>query len=312
MSNTQFARRKMSVVQAVRRFSDEERNERFFVKSRWPDGVRCPFCDSDRVAERPTRKPQPFRCKARGCRKDFSVKTGTVMHGSKLALSVWALAIYILTNHPKGESSNHLRSDLGVSYSTAWHLSHRIRESWSDEISIFSGPVEVDEAYFGGLDRNRHEWQIQEGRGPKGKTPVVGMKDRATGDVAAEVIDDTPDKHTLQGFVDVNSEVDATVYTDGAKAYEGMPRIHEAVDHSVGEYVRNQAHTNGVESFWAMLKRGYYGTYHQMSPKHLSRYVNEFAGRFNLRGLDTIDRISAVIYMMNGKRLRYKDLIGSE
>lgn len=309
MSNARFARRKMSVVQAVRRFSDEERTERFFVKSRWPDGVRCPFCDSDRIAERPTRKPQPFRCKARGCRKDFSVKTGTVMHGSKLPLSVWAMAIYILTNHPKGESSNHLRSDLGVSYSTAWHLSHRIRETWSDDAPIFGGPVEVDEAYLGGSDRNRHEWQIQEGRGPKGKTPVLGMKDRQTGQVTAEVIK-TADKNTLQGFVAVNTEIEAQVYTDGASAYKGMPRQHEWVDHSVSEFVREQAHTNGVESFWAMLKRGYYGTYHQMSAKHLGRYVNEFAGRFNLRGLDTIDRIAAVIFMMNGKRLRYRDLVG--
>ena len=159
--------------------------------------------------------------------------------------------------------------------------------------------------------RSRHEWQIQEGRGPKGKTPVVGMKDRETGQVAAEVVE-TTDKHTLQGFVAVNTEVEAQVYTDGAKAYEGMPRKHESVDHSVKEFVRDQAHTNGVESFWATLKRGYYGTYHQMSAKHLGRYVNEFAGRFNLRGLDTIDRISAVIYMMNGKRLRYKDLVGPE
>ena len=311
MSNPRFARRKMSVVQAVRRFSDEERTERFFVKSRWPDGVRCPFCDSEKVAERPTRKPQPFRCKARGCRKDFSVKTGTVMHGSKLSLSVWALAIYILTNHPKGESSNRLRRDLGVSYSTAWHLSHRIRESWGGDAPVFGGPVEVDEAYIGGSDRHRHEWQIQEGRGPKGKTPVFGMKDRQTGQVTAEVVE-TSDKNTLQGFVAVNTDVEAQVYTDGASAYKGMPRQHEWVDHSVSEFVREQAHTNAGESFWAMLKRGYYGTYHQMSAKHLGRYVNEFAGRFNLRGLDTIDRTSTVIYMMNGKRLRYKDPVGSE
>ena len=151
----------------------------------------------------------------------------------------------------------------------------------------------MGEAYIGGSDRNRHEWQIQEGRGPKGKTPVLGMKDRETGRVTAEVVE-TTDKNTLQGFVAVNTDVEAQVYTDGASAYKGMPRRHEWVEHSVSEFVRDQAHTNGVESFWAMLKRGYIGIYHRMSPQHLHRYVTEFAGRHNDRPLDTVEQLSLI------------------
>lgn len=299
----------MSVVQAVRRFSDEDRTEGFFAKSRWPDGVRCPFCDSDKIAERPTRKPQPFRCKTRGCRKDFSVKTGTVMHGSKLPLSIWALAIYILTNHPKGESSNHLRSDLGVSYTTAWHMLHRIRETWDTYENPFQGPVQVDETCIGGSDRNRHEWKVEDGRGPEGKAPVPGMRDRTTGKAAAGVVE-TTDKHALQGLAAVNTEVDATVYTDDAAACTGMRRRHETVRHSVKEFVRGQAHTNGVESFWATLKRGCTGTHHKMSEKRLHRHVGEFAGRHKARPVDTETQMSDLVVGGAGERLRCKDLIG--
>lgn len=232
------------------------------------------------------------------------------MQSSKLPLSDWAIAFYLYSTNLKGVSSMKLHRDLGITQKAAWHMAHRIREMYDiNTFGGFEGPVEVDEAYIGGKDRNRHEWQVQEGRGPKGKTPVIGMKDRASGRVEAEVVE-TTDKHTLQGFIAVNTEVDATVYTDGAKAYEGMPRKHEAVDHSVKEFVRGQAHTNGIESFWAMLKRGYIGIYHQFSEKHLHRYVNEFAGRNNLRPLDTEDQMAAMIGGGVGKRLRYKDLIG--
>ena len=161
---------------------------------------------------------------------------------------------------------------------------------------------------MGGLERNKHSRKkLRAGRGTVGKTAVVGARDRATGHVTATVVEST-DKETLQGFVKKHTAQGAKVYTDEASAYDGLER-RESVKHSVGEYVNGQAHTNGVESFWATLKRAHKGTFHQLSAKHLQRYVNEFAGRHNIRGLDTIDQMRHVVAEMVGKRLMYRDLI---
>lgn len=175
------------------------------------------------------------------------------------------------------------------------------------------GPVEADESYFGGKRKNMSNARRRElkehgiGRGAEGKTAVVGIKDSNTNSVKAKVIRDTT-KETLQGFVVDSTSEDAQVYTDEASAYHGIPRKHEAVKHSISRYVNGQAHTNGIESFWAMLKRAHMGTFHRLSPKHLQRYINEFSGRHNIRRLDTKDQISYSAFRMQGKRLRYVDL----
>ena len=304
----------LSLVDAVKMFSDEAVTERWFVETRWPNGVACPFCGSlDEVAERPNRKPQPYRCRA--CRKDFSVKTGSIMHGSKLPLSTWAIATYLLTTNLKGVSSMKLHRDLKVTQKTAWYLAHRIRRAWeADNGRSLTGPVEVDETYVGGLAKNKHASErdrIGKRGGLSDKAAVVGVKDRETGQVRAQAIEST-DGDTLRGFVREHTTLGAQVYSDGHGAYmalEGEYR-HNAVQHSVGTYVIEQAHTNGIESFWSMLKRGYIGTFHQMSPKHLDRYVAEFAGRHNARSLGTLDQMRAIVRGMGRKRLRYADLVG--
>ena len=211
----------------------------------------------------------------------------------------------------KGVSSMKLHRDIGVTQKTAWFMLNRIREAWATEsVRRFGGPVEADETFIGGKRKNMSHARRKQfyGRGAVGKAVVAGVKDRDSNHVSAKVVRGA-DALSLRGFVQNRTASDAKVYTDEARAYRGMPRDHETVNHSVGEYVREQAHTNGIESFWAMLKRGYHGTYHHISPKHLHRYVAEFAGRHNIRNYDTIDMMAVVVVGMIGKRLMYRDLI---
>lgn len=299
-------RKGITLLELFEMFPDDETAEKWFEQTRWEDGVVCAHCESENVSEvkHPT---MPYRC--RDCRKHFSVKTNGLMHGSNIGYRKWAIAIYLMSTNLKGVASMKLYRDLGITQKSAWFMTHRIREAWDDAQEPFEGEVEVDESFFGGKEANKHaKKKLRAGRGTVGKTAVAGIKDRETNQVKAEVVS-AVNKETLQEFVVENTTEDTSVYTDEASAYQGIPRNHIPLNHSVGEYVREQAHTNGMESFWAMMKRGFNGTYHKMSPKHLQRYVEEFEGRHNDRPSDTIEQMANMVQGMDGKRLRYSDLI---
>ena len=300
----------VSVSQFFKMFPDNRAAEDWFIKQRWPHGIACIKCGSLNVNTNSTKKGRPFRCREKECQANFSIKIGTFMQSSKIGYQDWLFAIYLISTNLKSVSSMKLHRDLGVTQKTAWHLAHRIRRALvSGDGSLFAGPVEVDESYFGGRRRNMSKSRraVLDGRGPKGKTAVIGVKDRRSNQVSAKVIQDTSGQ-SIRGFVIDNVQEGARIYSDEARAYEALPN-REAVQHSIGEYARGQVHTNGIESFWAVLKRAHKGTFHRLSPKHLHRYIGEFAERHNLRELDTLDLMAAIVRRMEGAQLRYKDLV---
>ena len=305
-------RAEITLIALLEMFPDEATATEWFEKQVWPRGRCCGHCSSERTREVPKAKPMPYWCT--DCRSYFSIRTGTALERSRVPLRKWAIAIYLELTSLKSVSSMKLHRDIGVTQSTAWFMLHRIRQAWAqgENHDSFSGPVEVDETYMGGKRRNMSNAKRKDlagtGRGPVGKTAVVGAKDRSSNHVAAKVVTST-DKETLQGFVTKHTAEGATVYTDEAAAYKGLPRTHEAVKHSVSEYVRGMAHTNGVESFWSTLKRAHMGTFHKLSPKHLDRYVQEFAGKHNTRELGTLAQMTALVAGLVGQRLMYRDLI---
>ena len=227
-------RKGLSLIEAFRKFPDDATAEAWLADCRWGDEPACPHCGDTNVQTGAKHPTMPYRC--RGCRKRFSVRIGTAMQDSNIPLQKWAIAIYLMTTSLKGVSSMKLHRDLGIAQSSAWHMAHRLREAWARQGGLFAGPVEVDEAFFGGLEGNKHKSKkLNVGGGTGGKVPVIGAKDRDSNKVAARVIENT-DKATVTEFVEKHADPDAKVYTDGASTYKG--RKQEKVKHSVGEFVR--------------------------------------------------------------------------
>jgi len=299
----------ISLFQFLKQFPDEESAIKFYEEQRWVNGVRCPFCDKKEFVEKvESKKPLPYRCK--DCRKYFSVKTGTVMQSSKISLQKWLLVTYLMTTAKKGISSCQLAREIGITQKTAWFLMQKIRESWTIANGLFcSGELEVDETYIGGKEKNKHlDKKLKSGRGTTGKDAVIGILDREQKKVKAFPLENV-NKQSVHEVIKENIVEGSTIYTDEHRSYEGLKRYnHQTINHSIGEYVKHQASTNRIESFWALLKRAYYGTYHFFTEKHLHRYIGEAATRYNTRFMEPLERIGHYIRLTVDKKLTYSEL----
>lgn len=307
MKPSETVKESISLYEFFDRFPDEAAAVKYVESKRWPDGACCPRCGSVEVSAVKGGKPMPWRCKERKCRKHFSVRTNTVFAESKLGIHKWLMAAYLMTTARKGISSVQMAKELGVTQKTAWFLEHRIREAMRSRGGLLGDTVEVDETYIGGKEKNKHVSKKSDSRWVlDGKQAVVGLKERG-GKVRAFPVEATDRSHLHPAVVE-NVRLGSKLYTDCNPAYRGLRGYqHGAVKHSAGEFVRGIVHTNSIESFWALLKRGYVGVFHYMSVKHLFRYVNEFASRENA-GHNTMAGIDRIIAGAEGRRLDYRSL----
>ncbi len=297
----------ISIVELLRMFPTQDSCIAWLEKVRWNGQPTCAHCGG-------TEKIGPAKTKAHAwwcgeCRKYFTVTTGTIMHATKTPLQNWIVAIHSVMTARKGVSAMQLSKELGVQYRTAWYMLHRIREACAAGEFRLDNIVEMDEACIGGREANKHADKKQRaGRGPAGKVPVMGARERSGATVAKPVED--ADGKTAAEFAKAVVEAGATIHTDDSRIYRRLPHRHETVCHSAGEYARGDVHTNGIESVWAVLKRSIAGTWHHVSAKHLHRYVNEASMRLGSGDvkIDTIDRMDALI-RAGGKRIRYRDLV---
>lgn len=303
-----------TLLEAVRYFSDLDVATEYVAKLRWPDGPVCPRCESTEHSYLTTRRI--WKCK--GCQKQFSVKLGTIFEDSPLGLDKWLPAIWLTANSKNGISSHELGRALGVTQKSAWFMLHRIRLAMrSGTFRMLSGTVEADETYIGGKARNMHRadrrrrfGDAKGGLHPStGKTAVIGMIDRG-GRVRAHVLEDTKGK-TLHSYVRDNVAAGSSLFTDAHPSYSGLEVDfdHRVVDHAE-RYVDGNVHTNYMENFWALLKRGLHGTYVSVKPFHLFRYLDERMFTFNERELTDLGRFTLVLQAVAGRRLTYAQLIG--
>ena len=301
-----------SILQFQKHFDTDEKCRTYLELQRWGNTPCCPFCASINVTRLKVGKR--FQCNEKQCRTKFSVTVKTVFENTKIPLTKWFFAMYILSNHSKGISSLQLADWLDVTQATAWFLNHRIREMLTDKgAEQLSGVVEVDECYIGGKNKNRHaSKRVAKGRGGvDDKTMVFGAVERK-GKVITKVIPNTT-LDTLQNAVEEVVTPNTFMVSDEHSGYNGLFRkyIHETVQHSKGEYVRNKyIHVNTLEGFWNLLRKQIDGIHHSVSPKHLQRYCNEAGYRYNNKELTQDEKFANVLQQCEG-RLKYNDLIAN-
>jgi transposase-like protein len=308
-----------TLQQAIIHFSDFENCKKLMVELRWADGaVKCPHCGSEKVTY--LAKNRVWKCYSNHPKPKFSLKTGTIFEDSPLGLEKWLPALWLVVNCKNGISSCELARDLGVTQKTAWFMAHRLRFALTEGgFGLLSGEVEADETFIGGKSRNMHADRRKKtitGTGGKGKAIVFGMLERG-GKVRTQVIEDRLSK-TVRPILKDHVAAGAALYTDVMRGYFGLDEefAHEMVNHAV-EYVAGRVHTNGLENFWSLLKRGLSGTYVSVEPFHLFRYLDEQSFRFNNRAtpdnpLNDADRFTLALSQITGKRLTYEHLTGKD
>jgi len=300
----------------------EDQSRAYLEQIRWPNGPVCPHCgskESVRLQGKSTR-PGLLKCKAKECRKQFTVTIGSIFEDTHISCRQWLIAFHLMVSSKKGVSALQLQRNLGLgSYRTAWHLAHRIREAMKKEplASMLQGVVESDETYIGGKPRPGMSAEPQKrGFGTK-KTPVLVLVERDGPCVVRPI--ERVDSKTLKGTIEANVAKTAIIMTDELNRYRGLNKTfagHEHVNHGIHQYVKwlkdgTVVHTNTAESFFALLKRGHYGVFHQISKKHLHRYCNEFGFRWDHRNVTDGERMVAALKGAEGKRLTYRPLKGS-
>ena len=297
-----------SLPHLLNHFKDNETCIAYLEKQRWGGKPICPHCGTD---TKPYKTNRGYKCSDKDCRKKFTVTVGTVMENSKIKLNLWFAAIYIATAHKKGISSLQLSRDLGVTQATAWFMLHRIREMLKmNKPELMEGEIQADETFVESKNKNRHQdkkVENSQGRSTKDKTPVFGLMN--DGQVTIGVVPDTK-AVTLKPIIAEMVQKGAIVVTDEWGAYNGLSEDyqHEVLKHNADEFVNeNGFHTNSIEGFWSLLKRDIFGIYHQVSPKHLNRYCDEFSYRYNTRGAKDNERFSNSLTHTEG-RLTYKEL----
>ncbi len=297
-----------SLFELLDYFSDEQTCIEYLAKVRWNGQAQCPYCANEKTYRLSTGRKN-WKCAS--CRKQFSVRVGTIFHDSKVSLRKWFVAIYLISAHKKGISSHQLAKDIKVTQKTAFYMLHRVREAYEPGTVQFSNEVEIDESWVGGLEKNKHKSKRTkgaQGRSAKTKTPVLGILER-DGKVYAIPVADTKAK-TIVPIIETKVEKGSTVYTDEWKSYRTLSQDydHQFINHSASQYVDGAIHTNNIENFWSLMKRGINGIYHHVSDRHLSRYVNEYTFRYNNRGMTDGSKFDVCLANAS-KRITYKSLV---